>query len=141
MLENAEIKKVSDTIEIVKNNIEEYEMLYSNLIKENSDEEFVRNMSKEYSNKLKNLRKALMTPYFARIDFKENNVNNVQKIYIGKTGILNDKYDVIVTDWRAPIASIYYDGQLGKVKYECPEGTIEGDLTKKRVYNKRLSGY
>lgn len=135
MLENAEIKKVSDTIEIVKNNIEEYEMLYSNLIKENSDEEFVRNMSKEYSNKLKNLRKALMTPYFARIDFKENNVNNVQKIYIGKTGILNDKYDVIVTDWRAPIASIYYDGQLGKVKYGCPEGTIEGNLTKKRVYN------
>lgn len=135
MLENAEIKKVSDTIEIVKNNIEEYEMLYSNLIKENSDKEFVRNMSKEYSNKLKNLRKALMTPYFARIDFKENNVNNVQKIYIGKTGILNDKYDVIVTDWRAPIASIYYDGQLGKVKYECPEGIIEGDLTKKRVYN------
>lgn len=135
MLENAEIKKVSDTIEIVKNNIEEYEILYSNLIKENSDEEFVRNMSREYSNKLKNLRKALMTPYFARIDFKENNVNNVQKIYIGKTGILNDKYDVIVTDWRAPIASIYYDGQLGKVKYECPEGTIKGDLTKKRVYN------
>ena len=135
MLENAEIKKVSDTIEIVKNNIEEYEMLYSNLIKENSDEEFVRNMSKEYSNKLKNLRKALMTPYFARIDFKENNITNVQKIYIGKTGILNDKYDVIVTDWRAPIASIYYDGQLGKVKYDCPEGTIEGDLTKKRVYN------
>lgn len=135
MLENAEIKKVSDTIEIVKNNIEEYEILYSKLIKENSDEEFVRNMSREYSNKLKNLRKALMTPYFARIDFKENNVNNVQKIYIGKTGILNDKYDVIVTDWRAPIASIYYDGQLGKVKYECPEGTIKGDLTKKRVYN------
>jgi len=135
MLEHAEIKKVSDTIEIVKYNIEEYEILYSNLIKENSDEEFVRNMSKEYSNKLKNLRKALMTPYFARIDFKENNVNNAQKIYIGKTGILNDKYDVIVTDWRAPIASIYYDGQLGKVKYECPEGTIEGDLTKKRVYN------
>ena len=135
MLENAEIKKVSDTIEIVKNNIEEFEILYSNLIKENSDEEFVRNMSKEYSNKLKNLRKALMTPYFARIDFKEDNVTNIQKIYIGKTGILNDKYDVIVTDWRAPIASIYYDGQLGKVKYECPEGIIEGDLTKKRVYN------
>ena len=135
MIDREEIKKVSDTIEIVKSNIEEYEILYSNLIKRNSDEEFVRNMSKEYSNKLKNLRKALMIPYFARIDFKENNVNNVKKIYIGKTGILNDKYDVIVTDWRAPIASIYYDGQLGKVKYECLEGIIEGDLTKKRVYN------
>lgn len=135
MIDKEEIKRVSDTIEIVKNNIKEYEILYSNLLKGNADEQYIQNMSKEYSNKLKNLNKAISIPYFARIDFKENNVNNERKIYIGKTGILNDKYDVIVTDWRAPIASIYYDGQLGKVKYECPEGIIEGDLTKKRVYN------
>ena len=135
MIDNEEIKRVSDTIEIVKNNIKEYEILYSNLLKGNADEQYIQNMSKEYSNKLKNLNKAISIPYFARIDFKENNANNERKIYIGKTGILNDKYDVIVTDWRAPIASIYYDGQLGKVKYECPEGIIEGDLTKKRVYN------
>lgn len=135
MIDNEEIKRVSDTIEIVKNNIKEYELLYSNLLKGNADEQYIQNMSKEYSNKLKNLNKAISIPYFARIDFKENNANNERKIYIGKTGILNDKYDVIVTDWRAPIASIYYDGQLGKVKYECPEGIIEGDLTKKRVYN------
>lgn len=135
MIDKEEIKRVSDTIEIVKKNIEEYEILYSNLLKGNADEQYIQNMSKEYSNKLKNLNKAISIPFFARIDFKENNVNNERKIYIGKTGILNDKYDVIVTDWRAPIASIYYDGQLGKVKYECPEGIIEGDLTKKRVYN------
>ncbi len=134
MIDKEEIKKVSDTIEIVKSNIEEYEILYSNLLKENADEQYIQNMSKEYSNKLKNLNKAISIPYFARIDFKENNANNERKIYIGKTGILNDKYDVIVTDWRAPIASIYYDGQLGKVKYECPDGIIKGDLSKKRVY-------
>ncbi len=134
MIDNEEIKRVSDTIEIVKNNIKEYEILYSNLLKGNADEQYIQNMSKEYSNKLKNLNKAISIPYFARIDFKENNANNERKIYIGKTGILNDKYDVIVTDWRAPIASIYYDGQLGKVKYECPDGIIKGDLSKKRVY-------
>ena len=134
MIDNEEIKRVSDTIEIVKNNIKEYEILYSNLLKGNADEQYIQNMSKEYSNKLKNLNKAISIPYFARIDFKENNSNNERKIYIGKTGILNDKYDVIVTDWRAPIASIYYDGQLGKVKYECPDGIIKGDLSKKRVY-------
>lgn len=34
MIDKEEIKKVSDTIEIVKSNIEEYEILYSNLLKE-----------------------------------------------------------------------------------------------------------
>lgn len=134
MIDKEEIKKVSDTIEIVKNNIKEYEILYSNLLKGNADEQVIQNMSKEYSNKLKNLNKAISVPYFARIDFKENKQNNIQKIYIGKTGIFNNNYEVVVTDWRAPISSIYYDGQLGKAEYECPEGIIEGNLSKKRVY-------
>lgn len=134
MIDKEEIKKVSDTIEIVKSNIEEYEILYSNLLKGNADEQYIQNMSKEYSNKLRNLNKAISVPYFARIDFKEDTQNNIQKIYIGKTGIFNNDYEVVVTDWRAPISSIYYDGQLGKVKYECPDGIIEGNLNKKRVY-------
>lgn len=134
MIDKEEIKRVSDTIEIVKNNIEEYEILYSNLLKGNADEQYIQNMSKEYINKLKNLNKAISVPYFARIDFKENKQNNIQKIYIGKTGIFNNDYEVVVTDWRAPISSIYYDGQLGKAEYECPDGIVEGDLSKKRVY-------
>lgn len=72
MIDKEEIKKVSDTIEIVKSNIEEYEILYSNLLKGNADEQYIQNMSKEYSNKLKNLNKAILVPYFARIDFKED---------------------------------------------------------------------
>lgn len=134
MIDKEEIKKVSDTIEIVKSNIEEYEILYSNLLKENADEQYIQNMSKIYSNKLKNLNNAVSVPYFARVDFKEDKQNNIQKIYIGKTGIFNDDYEVVVTDWRAPISSIYYDGQLENVEYECPDGIIKGDLSKKRVY-------
>jgi DNA helicase-2/ATP-dependent DNA helicase PcrA len=134
MIDKEEIKKVSDTIEIVKSNIEEYEILYSNLLKGNADEQYIQNMSKIYSNKLKNLDNAVSVPYFARVDFKEDKQNNIQKIYIGKTGIFNDDYEVVVTDWRAPISNIYYDGQLGNVEYECPDGIIKGDLSKKRVY-------
>ena len=59
MIDNEEIKRVSDTIEIVKNNIKEYEILYSNLLKGNADEQYIQNMSKEYSKKLKNLNKAI----------------------------------------------------------------------------------
>lgn len=134
MRDKEEIKKVSDTIEIVKSNIEEYEVLYNNLLKGNGDEQYIQNMSREYSNKLKNLRKSISVPYFARIDFKEDKQNDIRKIYIGKTGIFDNNYEIVVTDWRAPISSIYYDGQLGKVQYECPDGIIEGDLSKKRVY-------
>ena len=134
MIDKEEIKKVSDTIKIVKGNIEEYEILYSNLLKGNADEQYIQNMSKIYNNKLKNLNKAISVPYFARVDFKEDKQDNVQKIYIGKTGIFNNDYEAVVTDWRASISSIYYDGQLGKVEYECPDGIIEGDLSKKRVY-------
>lgn len=134
MRDKEEIKKVSDTIEIVKSNIEEYELLYSNLLKGNGDEQYIQNMSREYSNKLKNLRKSISVPYFARINFKEDKQNDIKKIYIGKTGIFDNNYEIVVTDWRAPISSIYYDGQLGKVQYECPDGIIEGDLSKKRVY-------
>ena len=47
MIDKEEIKKVSDTIEIVKSNIEEYEILYSNLLKENADEQYIQNMSKD----------------------------------------------------------------------------------------------
>lgn len=144
MIDKDEIKKVSDTIEIVKSNIEEYELLYSNLLKGNGDEQYIQNMSREYSNKLKNLIKSISVPYFARIDFREDKQNDIRKIYIGKTGIFDNNYEIVVTDWRAPISSIYYDGQLGKVQYECPDGIIEGDLSKKRVYtieNSMLKDY
>lgn len=29
---------------------------------------------------------------------------------------------------------MYYDGQIGKTEYICPEGVIEGELELKRVY-------
>lgn len=60
---------------------------------------------------------------------------NKEKIYIGKTNIFDEDLNVAVADWRAPISSIYYEGRIGKVKYECPEGQIEGELLLKRVYN------
>ena len=45
MIDKEEIKKVSDTIEIVKSNIEEYEILYSNLLKGNADEQYIQNIA------------------------------------------------------------------------------------------------
>ena len=38
-----------------------------------------------------------------------------EQIYIGKTGIFNDDYEVVVTDWRAPISSLYYDSKIDNI--------------------------
>lgn len=73
-------------------------------------------------------------PYFARVDFKENGEEKPETIYIG-LGSFADKDDhFLIYDWRAPISSIYYDGKLGKVTYNSPEGEITVDMTKKRQF-------
>ena len=73
-------------------------------------------------------------PYFARVDFKENGEDKSETIYIG-LGSFADKDDhFLIYDWRAPISSVYYDGKLGKVTYNSPEGEITVDMTKKRQF-------
>lgn len=73
-------------------------------------------------------------PYFARVDFKEQGEKKPETIYIG-LGSFADKNDhFLIYDWRAPISSIYYDGKLGEVSYNSPEGKIAVDMTKKRQF-------
>ena len=73
-------------------------------------------------------------PYFARVDFKEQGEKKPETIYIG-LGSFADKNDhFLIYDWRAPISSIYYDGKLGEVSYNSPEGKITVDMTKKRQF-------
>ena len=91
-------------------------------------------MGNVYYTKIRNLENALNSPYFARIDFTEKKHSDLQKIYIGKTNIFDDDLNVAVADWRAPISSLYYDGELGEVEYHCLDGTIQGNLSLKRRY-------
>jgi len=78
---------------------------------------------------------ALDKPYFARVDFKQknNNKNFTETHYIGKMTLLDD-LKMLITDWRAPISSLYYEGRIGQASYDCPDGTITGDITLKRQY-------
>ncbi len=73
-------------------------------------------------------------PYFARVDFKEKDGLNSQRIYIG-IGHISSGGDQLVCDWRAPISSLYYDYDEGKASYETPDGDVEGEITLKRQYS------
>ena len=88
--------------------------------------------------KIYKLQKALNSPYFGRIDFSNN--NSLESVYIGIYGITKD-LNYYVYDWRAPIASLFYNYSIGKASYESPIGTINGNITLKRQYkiiNKKL---
>ena len=55
--------------------------------------------------KLENIKKIKNVPYFARMDFKEENTD-LEKLYIGKISILDNKTaEPIIVDWRAPISN------------------------------------
>lgn len=79
--------------------------------------------------------KAKSKPYFARLDIKEAEKEVVEELYIGKVSVFDDTMEnPLVVDWRAPIASIYYDGRIGSTTYNSNgvENTV--DLSLKRNY-------
>lgn len=82
---------------------------------------------------LSTLKRLEKKPYFARVDFQEKG-EDPETIYIG-LGSFADKDDhFLIYDWRAPISSIYYDGKLGEVTYNAPDGEQTVNMTKKRQF-------
>lgn len=85
--------------------------------------------------KIQDIKQVKDKPYFARIDFTEDNSNQLEKLYIGKISVLDSStQNPIIIDWRAPISNLYYDGRIGKSSYDSPDGVIEGNISLKRQY-------
>jgi len=86
--------------------------------------------------KLRNLMAAKSKPYFARIDFTEKGKKEADKLYIGKMSLIREEdQKLIIVDWRAPVANLYYEGRLGDASYDCPDGNIKGTLELKRQFS------
>ena len=103
---------------------------YTNVLQ--GDAFLVEGLMSTQATKLRKLELSEKKPYFGRIDFLSDGSNNVAKIYIGKTTIHGKNDEIVTTDWRTPICSLYYEGDLGRVSYEAPYGLVHGDLKLKR---------
>ena len=86
------------------------------------------------ADRLATLQRLEKKPYFARIDFREKGSAENESVYIGLASFTDKPDHFLVYDWRAPISSVYYEGKLGKVKYQTPVGEQEVDLTLKRQF-------
>lgn len=140
-----EEKKLKEVIE----EISEEEEILEDSIKNSSKNYDMENIAhgeilKTKIKKLEDIKKIKNIPYFARMDFKENN-KEVEKLYIGKLSILDNKtLEPIVVDWRAPISNLYYEGKKGNASYNCLNEKIDGEILLKRQYiieKQRLKKY
>jgi DNA helicase II / ATP-dependent DNA helicase PcrA len=85
--------------------------------------------------RLRNLTEAARKPYFARVDFREEGQANAQAYYIGKMVLIRESdMRPVIIDWRAPVASLYYEERLGEAHYQAPRGDVRGTMSLKRQY-------
>ena len=71
-------------------------------------------------------------PYFGKVTFKEND-EVPEDMYVGKYGLtLENSYEPLIVDWRAPIAALFYKGTLGKASYNPPSGEIDADILSRK---------
>lgn len=157
-----EKKRFEKTVEYIENIISSYDKdknqhkeelkeAYRNLDPTESSQSYVSIMLHtrlldQFERNYERYLKAKEKPYFARIDYKEGGKANLENFYIGKMAIHRDDWDIpMVLDWRSPLASIYYDGRLGRVTYfNDLDETISGEMSLKRQYtieNKKLIDY
>ncbi|AFV03502.1 hypothetical protein UNSWDHB_515 [Dehalobacter sp. UNSWDHB] len=81
------------------------------------------------------LKRLLYSPYFARIDFQFEGEELLEPVYIGRSSLQDGlTRDMVVYDWRSPIASVFYRFGPGKAFYESPGGKITGEVHLKRQY-------
>ena len=89
----------------------------------------------EVENKILRLENLIKSPYFARIDFKFDDEEEFEEIYIGRNSLKEEKtHNMYIYDWRSPIASVFYRFVTGEVYYDAPIGRITGEVNKKRQY-------
>ena len=120
------LKKLDEEIDDSKLKIKNIKELYK------FDYEAMLEEKDKLEKEIVSLTKAKLKPYFARIDFQSK--TNFDKCYIGKKGVTDCDNNVITVDWRSPIASVYYDANIGDCEYSSPSGIIKGNLLLKRQY-------
>lgn len=90
---------------------------------------------RESRRELQRYERARKKPYFGRIDFKDAKLPREESYYVGRVGITKDSTEPLVIDWRAPVASVYYENALGPCSYTVKDhGTYHIDLRRKRTY-------
>lgn len=137
ILRNTEKKKAvyNGIIEYRRNQLDDYKPDEDHQIDFFDHARYVQEESfKSVEKRLTELTDLHGTPYFGKVGFSEDGQEE-EEIYIGKYGLVNEKqYEPLVIDWRAPIASLFYKGSVGRDSYQAPVGKINVSINLRRQF-------
>ncbi|MBL4936256.1 UvrD-helicase domain-containing protein [Clostridium sp. YIM B02515] len=119
-----------------KNVLEEYRDDEDKVIEYFDHERYVKEEAfKNIDRRLRELTILSTAPYFGRVDFKQEDFDDADNIYIGRFGMTPEgEYEPVVIDWRAPISALFYSSKLGSNTYSAPAGSIDVDILLKRQF-------
>ncbi len=84
------------------------------------------------------LLKLLLAPYFGRFDFIREGQTQPLPVYVGIHTFFDEESNkYLIYDWRAPIATMFYDYETGEARYQSPSGEIAGRISLKRQFRIR----
>ncbi|MFU8832086.1 MAG: helicase, partial [Wenzhouxiangella sp.] len=90
------------------------------------------------ANQRKRLLKLRKSAWFGRFDFATIDQSTAQPFYIGVHHFHDDEAGrTLVYDWRAPVATLFYDFETGPGRYQAPNGAVDGQITLKRQFRIR----
>jgi len=79
-------------------------------------------MKNDNIEKIYDIQEALGSPYFGRVDFREDDTPFYESFYIGRVKVsrleIIGAQDILVFDWRDPVATIFYETQDGRASYD-----------------------
>ncbi|MDZ7768091.1 MAG: AAA family ATPase [Woeseiaceae bacterium] len=84
--------------------------------------------------------KLTKSPYFGRVDFLHHGdpPDGAIPVYVGVHHFRDDAAgETLVYDWRAPIATMFYDYEIGPAHYTAPSGEVSGEIQLKRQFRIR----
>lgn len=134
ILEN--VKYYQDKADVMSNEVKElYEHYHSDNPELHNELVISILMEEQVKMELRKNRNAKKKPYFGRIDYQDKRDEEEHSFYLGKNGVMKDKTEILIVDWRAPVSSIYYECQVGEGAYYVPEqGVRDVKLDLKRTY-------
>lgn len=91
------------------------------------------------SEALEKIERLLLNPYFGKIEVKflENGTNDeeaLEAFYIGTANFTNSHEETLIYDWRSPIASLFYNNELGHSSYTVNQKQIDVDIHERRQF-------
>lgn len=85
--------------------------------------------------RIRTLERQLKSPYFARLDFREDG-EEAESFYIGLSTVEDEEdFEFLVFDWRSPVSNMFYDFEVGPAYYNSPGRIISGNIEFSRQFN------